>query len=51
MNDCVVCSGKFSVLVLSGGCYDVPICKKHIEEITNFLRKKKDAINSKEGRK
>ena len=40
--ECIICSGKYSVPVVALTCTNEPVCKKHIEEITKHLLKKQE---------
>lgn len=40
--ECIICSGKYSVGAVASTCTTEPVCKEHIEEILKFLEEKKD---------
>lgn len=39
--ECIICSGKYSVEAVAMVCTTEPVCMKHIEEITKHLLNKK----------
>ena len=42
--DCIICDGKYDVSVVATTCTSEPVCKKHMEEIIEILRKKQKNI-------
>jgi len=37
---CIICDGKYSVGVVASTCTSEPVCKEHIEQITEYLLEK-----------
>lgn len=44
---CIICDGRYDVLAVAMTCTNEPVCKEHIEQILEHLRRKKEMQDKK----